>query len=183
MIGTPPANLSQGELFHNGVVALRCGTDKTSTTIFWSVSLHGAGFEPSDNRLYRESRVGPHYWRAIMAERMVRQLFDDLDGAEISDGTGEQIEFGVRGVTYRIDLSKANVTKFDKALAPFIESATKVGGRARRARPARRRAAARSPKQELSAVRAWAKKNGHTVSARGRISGDVMKAYEAAHRR
>jgi hypothetical protein len=119
----------------------------------------------------------------IMAERMVRQLFDDLDGTEISDGTGEQIEFGVRGVTYRIDLSKANVAKFDKALAPFIGSAAKVAGRTRRARPARRRGAARSPKQELSAIRAWAKKNGHTVSARGRISGDVMKAYEAAHRR
>jgi hypothetical protein len=120
---------------------------------------------------------------AIMAERMVRQLFDDLNGTEISDGTGEQIEFVVRGITYRIDLSKGNVAKFDKALAPFIEAATKVAGRDGHARPARRRPAARPRKTELSAIRAWAKKNGHTVSARGRISGDVMKAYEAAHRR
>jgi hypothetical protein len=118
-----------------------------------------------------------------MAERMVRQLFDDLDGTEISDGTGEQIKFAVRGVTYRIDLSKGNAAKFDKALAPYIESATKVAGRVRRARPARRRGPARSSKQDVSAIRAWAKKNGHTVSARGRITGDVMKAYEAAHRR
>ena len=35
-----------------------------------------------------------------MAVRMVRQLIEDLDGTEISDGTGEQIEFAVRGVTY-----------------------------------------------------------------------------------
>jgi Lsr2 len=44
-----------------------------------------------------------------MAERAVRQLIDDLDGTEIADGTGEQIEFAVREVTYRIDLSKGNV--------------------------------------------------------------------------
>ena len=119
-----------------------------------------------------------------MAERTVRRLVDDLDGTEIADGKGEQIEFAVRGVTYRIDLSKGNVTKFEKALAPFIESATKV------VRPHVRshvgvggRRGARSSKQELPAIRTWAAKHGHKVSARGRIPGEVMKAYEAAHRR
>ena len=119
----------------------------------------------------------------IMAELMVRQLIDDLDGTEISNGTGEQIEFTVRGVAYRIDLSRGNVAKFDKALAPFIESATRVAGRVRRPRPIGRRRPARSSKRDVPTIRAWAKKNGHAVSARGRIPGDIKKAYEAAHRR
>jgi len=120
-----------------------------------------------------------------MAERAVRQLIDDLDGSEIADGTGEQIEFAVRGVRYRIDLSKANVTKFEKALAPFIESATKVGRppRVRSDAGVRGRRGARSAKQDLPAIRTWAAKHGHKVSARGRIPGEVMKAYQAAHRR
>ena len=119
-----------------------------------------------------------------MAERIVRQLIDDLDGTEIPNGKGEQIEFAVRGVTYRIDLNNGNVTKFEKALAPFIESATKVSGSHGRSRGRRRfSSTAGSSKEALSAIRAWAAKHGHKVSGRGRIPGDVMKAYEDAHRR
>jgi hypothetical protein len=118
-----------------------------------------------------------------MAERLVRQLMDDLDGTEIPEGKGEQIEFAVRGVVYRIDLGNGNVTKFDKALAPFIESATKVSGRRGRPRGTRRAGSAGRSKADLSAIRAWAAKHGHKVSARGRIPGDVLQAYQAAHRR
>ena len=119
-----------------------------------------------------------------MAERIVRQLVDDLDGSEIADGKGEQLEFTVRGMTYRLDLTQANVTKFDKALAPFIESATKVGAPRRRSRGGvDARSKSRGSKRELSAIRAWASKHGHQVSTRGRIPGEVMNAYEAAHRR
>lgn len=119
-----------------------------------------------------------------MAERIVRQVIDDLDGTEIPDGKGEQVEFAVRGVTYRIDLSSGNVGKFEKALAPFIESATKVGGPRGRSRGRRRvRSAAASSKEELSDIRAWANKNGHKVSGRGRIPGDVMEAYRVSQGR
>jgi hypothetical protein len=38
------------------------------------------------------------------------------------------------------------------------------------------------PKEELSAIRAWAANQGHKVSTRGRIPGNVVQAYEAAHR-
>lgn len=119
-----------------------------------------------------------------MAERIMRQLIDDLDGSEIPDGKGEQIEFAVRGVTYRIDLNSGNVSKFEKALGPFIESATKVAGSRSRSRRAVHGAnGARSSKEQLSAIRAWANKHGHKVRGRGRIPGDVIEAYAAAHRR
>jgi hypothetical protein len=36
-------------------------------------------------------------------------------------------------------------------------------------------------KDELAEIRAWAKKNGHEVSERGRIKQDVLDAYDAAH--
>jgi hypothetical protein len=130
-----------------------------------------------------------------MAERIVRQLIDDLDGSEILEGKGEQIEFALRGVTYRIDLATDNVAKLEKALAPFIESATKVGGRQGRfngtgrarsplgaPRYSKASKASKASKDDVSAIRAWAAKQGHKVSARGRIPGDVMQAYKAAHR-
>jgi Lsr2 len=38
-------------------------------------------------------------------------------------------------------------------------------------------------KEELSAIRTWAAKHGHNLSARGRIPGDVVEAYQAARQR
>jgi hypothetical protein len=113
-----------------------------------------------------------------VAERIVRQLIDDLDGSEIAEGGGERVEFSIRGVTYQIDLSKANATKFDKALKPYVDSAAKVGGtRARRVKSGGGKA---SP-EHLAAIREWARKNGHQVSDRGRIKAEVVQAFEAAH--
>jgi hypothetical protein len=43
------------------------------------------------------------------AERIIRQLIDDLDGTEIREGEGERVEFALGGVTYQIDLSASNV--------------------------------------------------------------------------
>lgn len=115
-----------------------------------------------------------------MAERIVRQLIDDLDGSEISDGAGERIEFSVRGVEYQIDLSNANIAKLDKALKPYVEAAAKVrGSRPRRVKSTGSNGA--SSKEQLSAIRAWARKNGHEVSDRGRIKADIVEAFEAAH--
>ena len=63
-----------------------------------------------------------------MAERIVRQLFDDIDGSEIADGRGGKVEFSFQGVHYRIDLSATNKAKFEKALKPFVDAAVTTGG-------------------------------------------------------
>lgn len=115
-----------------------------------------------------------------MAERIVRQLIDDLDGSEISDGGGERVEFSVRGVDYQIDLSNANIAKLDKALKPYVDAAAKVRGRGTR-RVKSTEAKAASTKERLSAIREWARKNGHEVSDRGRIKAEVVEAFEATH--
>ena len=61
-----------------------------------------------------------------MAERIIRQLIDDLDGTEIADASGERVIFSVRGTTYQLDLSATNAAKLDRALKPFIDAAVKA---------------------------------------------------------
>ncbi|WP_241474353.1 histone-like nucleoid-structuring protein Lsr2 [Mycolicibacterium neoaurum] len=115
-----------------------------------------------------------------MAERVVRQLIDDIDGSEIIDGEGERIDFSLRGVDYRIDLSNANIAKLDKALKPYVDAAAKVRtGGARRVRSTGVKTA--SSKEQLFAIREWARKNGYEVSDRGRVKAEVIQAFESAH--
>ena len=119
-----------------------------------------------------------------MAERVIRQVVDDIDGTDITDGGGETVEFSVRGVAYRIDLSSQNLAKFDKALTPYVKAAEKVSGEERPRKASRRRKGggktqSRTP---LSSIRAWANENGYTVSTRGRIPAEVVEAYEAAEK-
>lgn len=58
-----------------------------------------------------------------MAQRITTQLIDDLDQSEISEGNGGSVEFALRGTTYTIDLSAANIAKLEKAFAPFVKAA------------------------------------------------------------
>lgn len=113
-----------------------------------------------------------------MAERVIRQLIDDIDGSDITEGKGGRVEFSVRGVSYEIDLSAANATKFDKALKPYIEAAKKLGGK-RGVRSKVASAKSSSP-EHLGAIRDWARKNGYEVSDRGRIKAEIVDAFEAA---
>lgn len=114
-----------------------------------------------------------------MAERIVRQLIDDIDGTEITDGGGERIEFAFRGTNYQIDLTAANAAKLDKALKPYIDAAMRLRGT--RGRRQTTNGSGSASKEQLSAIREWARKNGHKVSDRGRIKAEVVEAFEAAH--
>ena len=127
-----------------------------------------------------------------MAERIIKQLIDDLDQAEIAEGKGGSVEFALRGTTYRIDLSDANIAKLEKAFAPFISAAAKTSGpragSARSGAAARGKPGANRKSQKASAgssakIRAWAAENGHEVSARGRIPSAVISAYDSAKKR
>jgi hypothetical protein len=108
-----------------------------------------------------------------MAKKTVTttEYTDDLDGGK-AEGT---IHFGFDGISYEIDLSKANARAFEKAMAVYV-------GHARKVRPARTKAAAAvKPKHDLAAIREWAKNAGYEVSDRGRIAAAVVEAYEAAN--
>ncbi len=108
-----------------------------------------------------------------MAKETIVRLLDDLDGS-----TAEaSVEFTWGGVEYVIDLSGKNAKAFEKAVAPYVAGARRVGTRAGvRRRPARKVTAG---KGDQSAVRQWALANGYTVSERGRIPNAVRAAFEA----
>jgi Lsr2 len=113
-----------------------------------------------------------------VAQKMLVQLVDDLDGRAITDGKGETVSFGIDGKDYEIDVSDKNAGKLRSSLAQYVGAARKVSGRrGRRSRSG----TARTDREQLQAVRQWAKSNGHKVSDRGRISAAVIEAYEAAH--
>ncbi len=110
-----------------------------------------------------------------MAKKTVVTLVDDLTG-EPADTT---VRFGLDSREYELDLTDANAAKLRDAFARYVAAARKPSG-SRRAP-----AAAEKPAQPFSgfdpaAVRAWAASNGYTVSARGRIRADVVKAFRAA---
>ena len=104
---------------------------------------------------------------------MITQLISDLSGDEIAEGKGETVEFSYRGTSYKIDLTEKEAAAFDKAIAAYVDNATKVGGR-RKSSPSGSGYNARD-------VRAWAKSQGIDVPERGRIPGDVLERYKSAN--
>jgi hypothetical protein len=95
-------------------------------------------------------------------------------GAENNRSAGP---FGLDGVTFEIDLVPENAARLRKVLDEFVRSGRRVGGRKRSvsvgAAPVRGR-------EQTQAIRDWAKQNGHQISDRGRIPGNVIVAFEAA---
>lgn len=109
-----------------------------------------------------------------MAQKTLVILEDDLDGGEAD----ETVSFSLDGVAYEIDLSSKNAGKLRDAMAAFVGSARRVGGRAARgkARPARAGGA------RTSEIRDWARAQGLDVSERGRIPAAIVEQYEKAQK-
>ena len=110
-----------------------------------------------------------------MAQRVNIVLEDDLDGSPAD----ETVTFALDGVTYEIDLTTANATALRDALAPYVGHGRRAAGR--RSTATRQAARPAAGKRDLGDVREWARKNGHKVSERGRISAEVQAAYDKAH--
>ena len=110
-----------------------------------------------------------------MAQQVTVTLVDDLDGSRAD----ETVEFGLDGVSYQIDLSDGNATKLRDALADFVASARRSGGRKRatKAVPAGKPRPAAADREQNQAIREWARKQGRKVSDRGRIPADVLEDY------
>ncbi len=121
-----------------------------------------------------------------MAQKVQVILVDDVDGGEAT----ETVTFALDGVSYEIDVSEANASALRDALAPWVGHARRVSGRGSSAGSSssggggRAKSAGRSrgnSKFDLTDVRSWARENGFQVSDRGRVSGEVLAAYEKAH--
>lgn len=113
-----------------------------------------------------------------MAQETIIRKIDDIDGSE---GDVDTLTFAVHGKTYEIDLSKANVQRFEEVFAPYVEKARRAqlhstGGNRAATRGSGSTAESRQQSQEL---RAWAKQHGIAVSDRGRVSELVKMLHQA----
>jgi hypothetical protein len=101
-----------------------------------------------------------------------------LDGSAI-EGDGGTVSFSIDGANYEIDLLAENAA----TLRGVFEKYVSAGRRVRRDSNASSSSSTRgtSAPERLKAIREWAAENGHEVSPRGRISAQVVEAYDSAH--
>ncbi len=120
-----------------------------------------------------------------MAQRVQVLLVCDLHDEEVAGA--ETVAFGLDGAAYELDACEEHATAMRDAFAPYIGAARRAGRGGAAATP-RRRSSSRAAgsassggRENVQEIREWARANGHAVSERGRLSGAVVSAYEAAH--
>ena len=107
-----------------------------------------------------------------MAQKVQVILVDDIDGGSAT----ETVSFSLDGTGYEIDLNAANASRLRDALAPYVGTARKIGGRSSSGR-----GRGRGRNNKTAEIRAWARENGRKVNERGRIPGDIVAAYDKSH--
>jgi hypothetical protein len=138
------------------------------------------GFRPAWGYYLAIPKGVDHKENVAMAQKVIRQFVDDIDGSEAE----RTFSFAVDGTHYEIDLSSENIQEFNEAIAGFVESARKVkaksDGRRVRKISSTHRGTAQS-REQIQAVRQWARQHGHTISNRGRIPASIQQAFDQAH--
>jgi hypothetical protein len=109
-----------------------------------------------------------------VAQKVNIILVSDLSGGEAD----ETVSFALDGTNYELDLSSKEADKFRGLFQDYVAVARKTSsGRGRKSSGK----SGGSGRSDLADVRAWAKEQGMEVSERGRVSQDVLSAYDAAH--
>jgi hypothetical protein len=114
-----------------------------------------------------------------MAQKVQVLLVCDLCVSE-NEGT-ETLSFALDGSSYEIDVCADHAAEIRDTLAGYVGAARRAGRAAAPARGRAKGAKAGADKEQLQAMREWARKNGFQVSDRGRISKQVVDAYHAGH--
>lgn len=112
-----------------------------------------------------------------MAQVLTVRLVDDLDGSSAD----ETVEFALDGKQYEIDLTSAHASKLRGVLADYVSAARRHSAQLRRGQRREETAGARPTatvnREQNQAIRAWARKQGISVSDRGRIPQSVLDAF------
>lgn len=111
-----------------------------------------------------------------MAQKLVTQLVDDIDGTVLDDGSGETVKFALDGNTYEIDLSDEHASELRATLETFV-----TGGRRLSRSKTRPQAGARTGSRSgppASEIRDWARSHDIEVPATGRIPRSVREAFD-----
>ncbi|WP_410570422.1 histone-like nucleoid-structuring protein Lsr2 [Amycolatopsis sp. cmx-4-61] len=115
-----------------------------------------------------------------MAQKIVVELVDDLDGSQAN----QTVKFGLDGVIFEIDLNDEHAEDLRTALARYVAAGRRTRG-AGASRPARSSSGGGSAapvstdRERNREIRAWARTNGFEVAPRGRIPKTVLEAYDA----
>lgn len=110
-----------------------------------------------------------------MARKVIVELVDDYDGTSKAD---ETVAFVLDGMEYELDLSARNAGRLRGYFEQWTPHARKVG-RAPRGKSSTTRPTV--DRDRSAAIREWARKTGLEVSTRGRISAEVVEAYNKAN--
>lgn len=108
-----------------------------------------------------------------MARKTYVELVDDIDG-EKADQT---VTFSLDGVSYEIDLSEKNAETLREEIGAWTAKARRVGGR----RSTKSAGSSSRGGNDSARIREWARENGYDVPDRGRVAGNIRKAYEEAN--
>ena len=111
-----------------------------------------------------------------MAQKVLVEILDDIDGSTAA----QTVQFGLDGVTYEIDLSDENAGALRDELARYIAAGRRIGGRKVRVATGQSTTTSTTDRERNQQIRAWANSNGYEVSERGRLSSEVIAAYEQA---
>lgn len=106
-----------------------------------------------------------------MAQKLVVELIDDLDGSEAH----QTVKFALDSTAYEVDLSDTNATELRSILGRFAEKARRTGGRKQAA------AETRAAGPDTKAIRAWALAQGLQINPRGRVPEAIVQQYLAAN--
>ena len=98
-----------------------------------------------------------------MVLKVTESLIDDIDGS----AAAETVHFSIDSSLFEIDLSEAHANNLRSSLEEYSKHARKIK-------------ASNAP-VDPHAVRRWAQAQGVKVSARGRVAGNVIDQYRAAH--
>jgi hypothetical protein len=91
------------------------------------------------------------------------ELIDDLTG----DKADETVLFGIDGREFEIDLSRDHAVELRDNLARYLAKARKVGKLTAVSSTSKRTASGqRQSREQTTAIRKWARANGHNISDR-----------------
>lgn len=108
-----------------------------------------------------------------MAQKVQIIMTCDLDEEVVEAET--TTHFGFEGLNYSFELCSGHLEAMRELMEPYIAGARRENGAGRRTR----QVPSATPKEDLAAIRQWAKENGYKVSERGRIAQYVKDAYAA----
>ncbi|NBH07455.1 Lsr2 family protein [Amycolatopsis sp. SID8362] len=111
-----------------------------------------------------------------MAQKVFVEMLDDLDGTPAT----HTVPFALDGITYEIDLSDENAAALRDELARYISSGRRTGGRKVRVATGQSTTSSATDRERNQQIRSWANANGYEVSERGRLSSEVIAAFEQA---